>query len=333
MIIVAPDKFKGTLSAEEAASAIHRVMLHDAPVVVSCPMSDGGEGTAALSGRFLGLKRSVLTGYDALREPREVEFYSGDDVAYMDSASSIGLQYLLDRKTSYDPWDASSYGLGDAILKLIGNGFHKLIIGVGGTACCDGGMGLVEALPQLPPDVSLQFLADVDLPLLPVEDGGMSGLTFMRQKGFSSYDEPLMFDRLKDWIERSNGNNNWKYAGSGSGVGYGLTLIGGQGVSGAGYIWDMYTKSLPLDNVDMIVTGEGRFDRQSMAGKVTGMLIKEARRVGARPVVVAGCVDWDGLDRGILGDTIVVDLSQGCHDTALPTSEMTIMRMAAHTLS
>lgn len=328
MIIVAPDKFKGTLTADEAASAIAREMLPAADVRL-WPMADGGEGTAATIARHLGLERRHFTGKDALLSPREVEYFTDGEAAYIDSASTVGVQYLRDKGISYNPWAASSRALGEAIASLFAAGHVKVVVGIGGTACCDGGEGLLKALPEIPPGRSIEFLADVDVPLLPLKPEGMSALTFMRQKGFSHDDEPAMTERLVQLLHATGGRNDWPFAGSGSGIGYALTLLGARGMSGARYVLDMYLNSCAdAEKANMFVTGEGRFDCQSLAGKVTGAVIEEARRRGAGCAVVAGSVDYTGLT--VPPGVEIIDLSDDEPACFVPDTAATIQRMKRH---
>ncbi len=325
MIIVAPDKFKGTLTADEAAAAIASQMLPSAAVSL-WPMADGGEGTAATIARHLGLARRSLSGKDALLAPREVEYFTDGEVAYIDSASTIGLQYLRDKGVHYDPWKASSRALGEAVASLFALRHRKVVVGIGGTACCDGGEGLLKALPALPQDCSIEFLADVDVPLLPVEPGGLSALTFMRQKGFSMDDEPVMAGRLTRLFNATGGRNDWPFAGSGSGIGYALTLLSARGMSGARYLLDMYLESCSdADDITMFVTGEGRFDCQSLAGKVSGAVIEEAQSRGVPCVVVAGSVDYTALS--IPAGVTVIDLSADEATGFIPDAAATLSRM------
>ena len=328
MIIIAPDKFKGTLTADEAASAIASEMLESA-VVRLWPMADGGEGTAAAIARHLGLKRRSFAGKDALLAPREVEYFTDGEVAYIDSASTVGLQYLRDRGISYSPWKASSRALGEAIAFLFEAGHRKVVVGIGGTACCDGGEGLLNVLPEIPPGKNIDFLADVDVPLLPVEPQGLSALTFMRQKGFCSDDEPVMTEKLSNMLHATGGRNDWPFAGSGSGIGYALTFLGARGMSGARYLLDMYLDSCTgAEDITMFVTGEGRFDCQSLAGKVTGTVIEEAERRGVACTVVAGSVDY--TDLVIPAAVKLVDLSAGENSGAVPDIATTLLRMSRH---
>lgn len=330
MIVVAPDKFKGTLTAVEAASAIAREMLPSVETVL-CPMADGGEGTAAIMAAHLGMHRAVFTGKDALLAPREVEYFTDGEVACIDSAATVGLQYLRDKGLCYNPWQASSRALGEAIGSLFSAGYSEVIVGIGGTACCDGGQGLLEALPALPQGKTLRFLADVDVPLLPMHPGGMSALTFMSQKGFSQTDEPVMINKLANLLELTGGHNDWAFAGSGSGIGYALTLLGGSGMSGARCLLDMYLASIGNDGIDMFVTGEGRFDCQSFAGKVTGTVLGEARKRGVQCAVVAGSIDFTSLL--VPSEVMLVDLSAGETPGVVPDAAGTIDRMRRNRFS
>ena len=219
MIMVAPDKFKGTLTAGEVTALISDALVEAFPGagILRCPMADGGEGTAEIIARNLGLSPATTTGHDAMMHDIEIGFFKNGDTCAVDAAAIVGLAMLA--PLPLRPWEASTYGLGEFILEMLRQGFKRIIICIGGTATVDAGAGMLQALGARFLDVegnqisvrpitaanlssiySIDFsgidrnpikeavtaLADVDVPLLPSCEGEMSALDFAPQKGFRS---------------------------------------------------------------------------------------------------------------------------------------------------
>lgn len=285
------------------------------------PLADGGEGTAAVLAGILGLRPGVYEGVDALMRPRKITYYSDGPeptVCAVDAAEFVGLAMMGDDAS---PWRMSSWPIGEFLAAMFAAGCRKVYLAVGGTATVDGGAGLLQALgysfydaagrelpvPLLPgrlpdvcavvppePEVRRAFAAavtafvDVDVPLLPSADAGMSSLSFARQKGVADEDLPLLeaaLRRLASVVRAENGEAAGQ--GAGGGIGYAVGAVAGAGVEmGAGALLGM--SGIADGEYDMIVTGEGSFDSQSMAGKLAGTLIGLGESMGIPVLVVAG---------------------------------------------
>ncbi len=336
LVVVAPDKFKHTLTAAEATDIISAVVMgrcHDVRVR-KCPMADGGEATSSILGRILGYRKTVVKGYDCLMRPVEVECHVAADKseAIVDSSGVIGLQMIStgDR----DPWMATSWPLGDIVNKLIESGVGHVTVGVGGTATVDCGLGFLQALGcgiftsegrldrqlragdllsvtrvELPATFpSVSGVSDVDVPLLD-DDDRISMLSFAAQKGVTG--EELVV--LKKSVENIVENVSWRpqvdfgcrFGGAGGGLGFALKGVmkadvtgGAEAVAGA---WGIFNG---IEMPSLVITGEGSYDRQSIRGKVTGTLRQMCRCHGVECVVIAGRV-CDNLESDDVISTVV----------------------------
>jgi len=275
MILIAPDKFKGTFTAEQAARIIGSELPHQCLMM---PMADGGEGTAdAIASASTGWEQ--CNGYVANRETA---------TAAIDASSVIGLQKTdLSR---HDILTASSAPLGTVVREIIKGGCKKVIIGVGGTATCDGGVGFLEALGLERLEEyreALTALCDVRVPLV-APAGEPSALMFAPQKGATPADITLLKARLES-VERRWPHRKSPFDGAGGGLGFALaSVIGCRACLGAEYV-------LALNNVDwnhirLVITGEGCVDAQTSRGKVVDTMTKAAAKRGIPTVVFGGYV-------------------------------------------
>lgn len=292
-VVIAPDKFAGTLSAVEAARAIstgwHR-RVPDADLV-EVPMSDGGPGFVDVLHAALGGDLLAVTVSDPYGEPVPATVLRRDDTAYVESAQAVGLH--LTEPADRRPMVASSRGLGELVRAAIETGARRVVVGAGGTATNDGGAGLLGALgatavggsleqgPQglaevesvdlgparrLVGSVSLVLASDVDNQLL-----GLVGATktFGPQKGLT--EEQLL--TVDGWLQHfaevvGRKAAAQKGAGAAGGVGYALLLLGATRTPGVDLVADAVGLSGILAGADLVITGEGAFDFSSRSGKV-----------------------------------------------------------------
>ena len=165
VVAIAPDKFKGTLTAREVAGEVGRAVAEAFPsaVVHLYPMADGGEGTAAVIAEKMNLQPATCAGHNSLMQPIKVEYYQDETVCAVDSAAIIGLPMLGD--TPPDPWHSTSYGLGEFIAACMAEGKSRIYVGIGGTASIDGGAGMLQALGAVFRDVSGSSTGTRDNPI------------------------------------------------------------------------------------------------------------------------------------------------------------------------
>lgn len=344
-VVVAPDKFKGTLTAAEVAREIAAVCRR-ADVRV-CPMCDGGDGTASILGALLGLPSCHATLPDALGTMHSVIFYNDGDTAVVDSASVIGLASLAGM--ALRPFETSSYGLGLIVRRLLDDGVGRIYVGIGGTATVDGGAGFLQALgvrfldvegteihePVRAADLDRIYAVDVsDVNIRDIK-GRVTALSdvavpleqslmFAPQKGVAPDETDRLLAALTNYRAAVDEAllataDEDRHGGAGGGLGYALErVLRCEVTDGARFITERYgIFDAPLPS--LIVTGEGAIDDQTGTGKVAGTLYEEARR---HDIPVVAVVGKDRLGRQMPGLGILeTDKWLGdrplTHDTAL----------------
>ena len=283
-VVVCPDKFAGTLSAVEAAAAMAEGWLRARPndEVTQIPLADGGPGFLEVLHANLGGQFHPVQVQDPLGRPVDAQWLEHNGTAYIEAAQANGLELLAPEER--DPVRASSFGVGELIAAAA---MPQIVVGLGGSATNDGGRGAFEALAGQPVD-GLLLATDVDSPLL-----GPHGATygFAPQKGARPEQLPALEQRMQDWAQRDPELAQAPGAGAAGGLGFGLMLLGGRRVSGIELVAESVGLADACAEADLVITGEGKFDWQSLHGKVASGVLTAA---GKTPVVVlAGTVDVD----------------------------------------
>jgi glycerate 2-kinase len=280
LVLVAPDCYGDSLSATEAAAAIATGWTRSRPGdrFMIAPQSDGGPG-------FVEVLASQL----------------GETTAYLECAQACGLALLDGPPTPETALAANSRGVGQLIAEALRAGATRIVVGLGGSACTDGGRGMIaelgglEAARQQLAGVELIAASDVEYPLL-----GPWGAArvFGPQKGADTATVAALEVRLEAWaleLEEAAGRDVSSEPGAGAagGIGAGLLALGGRCESGAAIIAKHTNLAEDLAVAELIVTGEGQFDEQSLHGKVVGSLADAAGPLGIPVVVLAGQVSLD----------------------------------------
>ena len=283
-VVVCPDKFAGTLSAVEAAAAMAEGWLRARPndEVTQIPLADGGPGFLEVLHANLGGQFHPVQVQDPLGRPVDAQWLEHNGTAYIEAAQANGLELLAPEER--DPVRASSFGVGELIAAAA---MPRIVVGLGGSATNDGGRGAFEALAGQRVD-GLLLATDVDSPLL-----GPHGATygFAPQKGARLEQLPALEQRMQDWAQRDPELAQAPGAGAAGGLGFGLMLLGGRRVSGIELVAESVGLTDACAEADLVITGEGKFDWQSLHGKVASGVLTAA---GDVPVVVlAGTVDVD----------------------------------------
>lgn len=295
-IIVAPDSYKGCLPAREVAAALAAGVRRARPEaeIVEMPLADGGEGTAEILTRALGGRMAVATVTGPLDTPVQAFYGIAGRTAVIEVAAACGLTLVPDGRRN--PLLTTSRGVGELMLEAIGHGCDRLLIGLGGSATCDGGAGMasVPGLLERAAGIAVTALCDVDSPFT-----GPRGAArmFAPQKGASPADVEILEARmhaLAAQMLRETGTdvNVLPGAGAAGGLGGALAVrFGARLVPGVGEILDRVGFDEALQGADLIITGEGRSDAQTLAGKVPfGVL----RRSGTVPVALISGAVADG---------------------------------------
>jgi glycerate 2-kinase len=320
-ILIAPDKFKGTLSAREVAEAIAsglRDVLPDAKIDI-VPLADGGEGTAEVISNALGAEWVKCEAHDPLG--RQIEAGYGwvgkQKLAVMEMSEAAGMRRLGDKKR--DPLRATTFGVGEMILHAHRGGAIEILIGLGGSATNDGGFGMARAIGyrffdakrahefraavgklinleqiQKPKHLSLPKITtavDVKNPLL-----GSNGATrvFGPQKGVTADRMKILeraLTRLADVVAKEFGFDHRKEPGAGAagGLGFGLMSFCRAKIRSG---FDVVAESVGLESrikdVDLVITGEGSLDRQTLEGKTPAGVARLAHKLGKRVLAFVG---------------------------------------------
>jgi len=285
-VVIAPDKLRGTYTAEEAAAALARGWSGVRPNdrLVEVPLADGGEGTAAaILGARGGVWREAEV-HDALGRPGTARFARlADGTAALDVAEACGAARVADAPR--EPIGASSRGAGELIRAAIEDGALRIVIGVGGTASTDGGVGLRAGLGPVPDEVELVAALDVENPLV-----GPAGAArvFGPQKGASA-EQVLELEERRRGLEMPTADRPG--AGAGGGIGAMLMLLGAAAVSGAALVASEVGLPDALRDADLCITAEGRIDRQTLRGKIVGHVADLCRGIDVQCIAVGGIVE------------------------------------------
>ena len=281
-LVICPDKFAGTLSAIEAADAIAQGWLQRRPhdEVVRIPLADGGPGFVEVLHATLGGVLHEQTVHDPLGRPVAAQWLQVGDTAYIEAAQANGLALL--GPDERDPARASTRGVGELIAAAAGAA--SIVVGLGGSGTNDGGRGAYEALAGRVV-AGLVLATDVDSPLL-----GPQGATygFAVQKGAAPEQLPDLELRMRRWAEQDPVLAQAPGAGAAGGLGYGLMLLGGRRVPGVDVVMRAVGLAQACEDADLVITGEGKFDWQSLHGKVASGVREAAGEVPV--VVIAGQV-------------------------------------------
>ncbi|MFR9728697.1 glycerate kinase [Saccharopolyspora sp. MS10] len=315
-VLIAPDKFKGSLTAPEVASALAAGL--PGIEVRLAPIADGGDGTveAAIAAGYQR-KQARVTG--PVGAPLTAEFALHEDTAVVELASASGLALLPTREPA--PMTASSFGTGELVRAALDAGARTIVLGVGGSASTDGGAGMLAAL-------GARLLADAGRPL-PPGGGGLVELAEVDLSGLdprlaeadivlaSDVDNPLLGERgaahvygpqkgadptqvrlldaaLRSWagaLMRAGGRDVAAEAGAGAagGVGYAaLAVLGARQRAGADLVLELVGFDAALPGSGLVLTGEGSVDEQTLHGKGPIVVARRAGELGIPTVAVAG---------------------------------------------
>ncbi|MFD6199614.1 glycerate kinase [Mycobacteriaceae bacterium NPDC060252] len=311
-ILVAPDSFGDTLTATAAASAIvegwRRVRPDD--VLVLSPQSDGGPGFVdVLAAQLPSAHRYAVRVRGPLDDDVNAEWLLDGTTAYIECAQACGLP-LLGRAPSADTaWRAHSKGVGQLIAAALDGGATRIVVGLGGSSCTDGGAGLIESLGGIGEaqrrlaTTELVVASDVEHPLLGARG---AAAVFGPQKGADQETVERLEVRLTGWaaeMEAGTGRRVRDLAGAGAagGIGAALLALGGRRESGARIVAEHTGLDAAITRAQLVITGEGKFDDQTLHGKVAGAVASRAAASGIQVLVLAGQVALTAAEYGQAG--------------------------------
>lgn len=359
-ILIAPDKFKGSLSAREVGENIAvglRAVLPDAMINV-LPVADGGEGTAEVICHARVGEWITCNGHDALgREITARHVWLGErKTAVIEMSETAGAWRIAPRDRN--PLLANTYGVGEMLLQATRRGAEQIIVGLGGSATNDGGFGMARALgfrfldrhglelkgsiPGLrdlnhivaPQDLVLPRIiaaADVRHPLL-----GPHGATrtFGPQKGILP-DQLEMFEealaQLADVVSRDLGCDFRETPGAGAAGGLGFCLMsfcGGIVKPGLDLVAEMIDLEAIMQRADVVITGEGTLDEQTFEGKAPSGVARIARKLGKRLFAIVGCATDEAKARATFDDVLVLARAPITHEESMSRTAMLLQERA-----
>lgn len=332
-VLLAVDKFKGTLTAAEVSAHLATPIARAGIKVESTPLADGGDGTvdAVISAGFTE-QRSEVTG--PLGQAITARWAVHGATAVVESAEASGLAVMIGRgrQPNVDTArNASSIGTGELIAAAVAAGARTVVLGVGGSATTDGGLGLLMGLGAVVCDADgrriesphgvLGRAAAVDLELArrrldgvrlvvagdvenPLTGKRGAAAVFGPQKGA---DDDLVaqldaeLENLAELLDPMGAVRDVPGAGAAGGMGFAALLLGAQLVSGADYILDLTGFDDALSRADAVITGEGRFDTQTLEGKGPAVVMERARTAGIPVFAVCGSADPDVSREALAG--------------------------------
>jgi glycerate kinase len=302
-VLVAPDSFGGTLTAVEAATAIADGWREVAPYddLDLAPMSDGGPGFLDVVRAGIGGELVTVTVEDPLGRPVTAQLLVAGATAYVESAQACGLHLMAPDERN--PRVATTRGVGQLLRAALDHPVAGVVVGLGGSGTNDGGRGMWEVLGGGYP-LELVAATDVDNPLL--GPNGASAV-YGPQKGADRAMVLDLDDTLRGWadlVEREIGQNGLRDrpgAGAAGGLGFALFALGAARRSGLELVAEAVGLAERVAAADLVVTGEGRFDSQSLRGKVPAGVARLAQEHGLPCVVIAGQAEVGRRDAAAAG--------------------------------
>jgi glycerate 2-kinase len=297
-LLVAPDSFKGTFAAAEVAGAIADGVEGEGGEADRCPVADGGEGTMAVLLAALGGERRSVQVHDPLRRPIEAELalLADGETAVVEMAQASGLSLVA--REERDAERADTYGTGELIAAAIAAGAQRVLVAVGGSATTDGGRGALEALCQsraafvlctsdggqrTNAEVRIEVLCDVQTPF------EHAARVFAPQKGADAAAVERLSARLEALAaELPRDPRGVPMTGCAGGLSGGLWAYGAELRPGAEFVLDALDFDARLARADAVISGEGRFDSQSLEGKIVGAIADRCAAAGKPLHLIVG---------------------------------------------
>lgn len=294
-IVTAVDSYKGCLSSAEANEAVRNAIISCAPEtnLQSFTVSDGGEGWLDAFGNVSDNSETVtMQLHDPLMRLIKAKYLKNGDKAIIETAQAAGLELIEEEQRN--PMRTTSYGVGEMIAHALLNGCRQLIVGLGGSAVSDAGIGMIKALVKLLAphdgkfsdidiikDCKVTIASDVENPLC-----GQNGAAYVfgRQKGATEDMLAALDERARLFAEISARHFGYdrsegKGAGAAGGLGYAfMEYMNAKYVSGAELLLDAIGFDEAIKDADAVITGEGHSDKQTLMGKLPCSILHRARK-------------------------------------------------------
>jgi len=289
IVLVAPDKFRGTVTAHQASEAMARGVVAAGGRARQVPLADGGEGLLDVLDGLHGTPHTTAV-EGPLGARVEAEWLRIGDVAVVEMARASGLT-LAGGAERNDPMAATTRGTGELVVAAARSGAGTIVVGLGGSATTDGGAGAVDAIVERGGLDGAQLVGACDVTVGFVE----AATHFAAQKGADRHQIALLEERLRGVAERYRREFGFDVlsvegAGAAGGMGGAIVALGGKLRSGYEVVSELVGFRDQLAAARMVVTGEGAFDATSLAGKLVGSVLRDAARLGVPSLVIAGRV-------------------------------------------
>lgn len=348
-IVVAFDSFKGSLSAQDAVNTVSKAIKEVSPSanIVKLPLADGGEGTTEILAYYLNASWTRCKVHDALMRPIICKYAISKDgnTAIMDMASAAGLTLLS--KEERNPMFTTTFGVGEMLCDAVGKGCKHILLGIGGSATNDAGIGMLTALGAKIYDndrkevipigenmqnistidrsnlldlsaISIEVICDVTNPLY-----GLNGAAhvYAHQKGANDAEIVALDRGLRHLSTFFSISPNTCGSGAAGGLGYALLSLNAQLKVGAEVVFNAAKLSYHIADADLIITGEGKIDSQTLCGKLPFAVLKMAKQAKIPVVALAGCVE-DKDQLLMAGFKVVKSINDVCPTSLSITQQM-----------
>jgi glycerate kinase len=346
-ILLCPDKFKGSISAQDVCASLESgLLMSGSEHKITCiPMADGGDGTIAIIKDRLNLKSKSVQTVDPLGRSMVAEYHFADEGAFIELASASGLALLAEHKRN--PMYTTTEGTGILIRDAIDNGYKSIYLFIGGSATNDGGTGIAHAL-------GFQFLDNNLKPINPIGENlknitaisdrstiDFSGIkitifcdvtnpmtgpngaarVYARQKGADDSDIEILeagMNHLNDVFKDYTGKDWSNQSGMGAAGGVAASLVylmDAQLKNGFRMLSELMHLEEAIKNADLVITGEGKIDKTSFQGKVVGNVLSLCGKYQVPCGLVGGVIDeLPNLDHGIQFQKSILELAESTHD-------------------
>ncbi len=312
-ILIVPDSFKGTLTSKQVCSCIEKGILENGDAeITKLPFADGGEGFAECLSEICNGDKLYINCSDIYGKAIEAAIYTYLDTAFIDCAAASGLQ------KKKDVMNATSYGTGELIKAAVLKGFKHIILGLGGSGCCDGGTGALSALgvkfkdiygeiierprgkdleniyavsfTNIVKGIDFTYACDVNNPLF-----GKNGAAyiFAPQKGASKQNVTCLdygLQILNAFLPKDVSKTNGAGAAGGLCAGF-YSVYGGKIRSGFDILAQAYRLEERIKDTDLVITGEGKTDSQTFMGKLPYKVNELCKKYGKKCIVISGIID------------------------------------------
>jgi len=348
-IVIAPDKFKDSLSAIEVCDNLVEGLsnIYSSFDFISCPMADGGEDSLEILNYYLDLEPIELIVNDPLFRPVKSTYYVSNNTAFIEMSSASGLVLL--NPSDRNPMFTSSIGTGELIQDAIDKGFKNINLFIGGSATNDGAIGIAHALGYRFYDTLGNLLSPVGKNLIKIDTVdsrrvisnhkhlnievfcdvnnpmyGSEGASFIyaAQKGASPTEVKFLDEGLKNLVVKLNESgykniSNIPGSGAAGGVGGGsIAFLDAKLVSGIDKIIEVVELEKLINNCDLIITGEGKLDSQTNRGKVISGVCRLATKYKKPVIAVCGCEEKNISKKlGIKKVYAIVDKANSLEDS------------------